>query len=144
MDLRSKGDTAGALRKLKAANGLVRTPITGLELCKTYLALGQLVEARQTFLSVNRMPVNIEETVRSKVARSESEKLAAQLVGRIPSLRIRITGVPADSVSVTIDGAQVPIDALDAPRRLCRPNEPKTSYCAPSKPRSGGSHVVPA
>jgi hypothetical protein len=116
LDLRSSGDVAGALPKLKAAHALVHTPITGLELGRTYAALGKLVEARESFLSVARLPVQPEESDRSKLARAESKQLAEQLRSRIPSLTVKIEGVPASMVAVTVDGAVVPTEALDVPR----------------------------
>ena len=116
IDLRGKGDAAAAVDKLKAANALAHTPITGFELGKTYLALGKLVEAREAFLSSAHMPAQSGETSRSATARSQSESLAEQLRSRIPSLRIRVTGVALDSVALTVDGALVPTGALEAPR----------------------------
>jgi hypothetical protein len=62
------------------------------------------------------MPAVSGETSRSAAARAESDTLADQLRGRIPSLRIRVTGVAPDSVGVTIDGAVIPTAALEAPR----------------------------
>ncbi len=118
LDLRKRGDNAGALEKLKGAHALGHTPITGLELGRTYLTLGRLVEAREALLSIGRIPVRAEETIRSKTARQQSADLAEQLRLRIPTLTVRITGVPVDSVSVTIDGAVVPTVALAAPRLL--------------------------
>ena len=116
LELRGKGDVAASLEKLKAAYALVRTPITGLELGRTYMMVGNLVEARETFLSNARIAERSEETARSKAARKESEELAEQLRTRIPSLSVKITGVPSDTVAVTIDGASVPNEALAAPR----------------------------
>ncbi len=46
-ELRERGDTAKALEKLKAAHALAGTPLTGLELGRTYMMLGQLLEARE-------------------------------------------------------------------------------------------------
>jgi hypothetical protein len=116
LERRGLGDLNGALERLRAAHVLAHTPITGLELGRTYVALGQLVEARETLLSVGRLPVSVDETERSTVARSESEKLAAALRARIPTLLVKITGAPVLSVSVAIDGAAVPTEALVAPR----------------------------
>ncbi|MGD0678047.1 MAG: hypothetical protein ABSC94_21755, partial [Polyangiaceae bacterium] len=116
LDLRSKGNVSGALDKLRAADALAHTPITGLELGRTYLALGKLVEARETLLSIARLPERSEETARSKAARTESDQLADQLRSRIPSLMIKMTGVSPESVAVTIDGASIPYEALAAPR----------------------------
>jgi hypothetical protein len=113
---RNKGDARGAVSDLKAANALAHTPITGLELGRTYMDLGMLVEARETFLSIARLPVRPEETARSKAARGEGASLADQLRARIPSLVVKVTGVAIDSVAVTIDGAAVLGEALAAPR----------------------------
>jgi hypothetical protein len=116
MDLRDKGDAAAALEKFRAAHALAETPITGLELGRTYMATGKLVEAREAFLSVGRIAVQPAETSRSVAARKESVELAEAVRPRIPSLVVHIVGVPEDSVAVTIDGAAVPTAALVAPR----------------------------
>src|SRR5690606_27203790 len=50
IELRDKGDLRGALDKLRAAHALGNTPITGIELCRTYAALRQPVEAREVCL----------------------------------------------------------------------------------------------
>jgi hypothetical protein len=115
-DLRSKGDVAGALEKLKAAHAIAGTPLTGLELGRTYAQMGRLVEAQETFLSVARIPVRPEETTRSAAARRECETLAEETRAKIPALTIKVTGVPVDTVAVTVDGAAVPTQALAAPR----------------------------
>jgi hypothetical protein len=118
MDLREKGNAPDALDKFKAANALAGTPITGLELGRTYAALGKLVEAREAFLAVARVPAQAGETTRSKAARKESADLAEQIRPRLPSLAVRVLDVPLDTVAVTIDGAAVPSDALSAPRSV--------------------------
>ncbi|HEY1698045.1 MAG TPA: hypothetical protein VGG39_38055 [Polyangiaceae bacterium] len=116
MDLREKGDAAGALDKFRAAHSLAATPITGLELGRTCVSLGKLVEAREVFLSVGRIPSQPQETARSKAARKESADLAEQVRPRIPSVTVHVTGAAPDAVTVTVDGATVPADALVAPR----------------------------
>jgi hypothetical protein len=116
LELRRKGDNPGALGKLRAAHALARTPITAIELGRQYLTLGRLVEARETFLSIARIPERAEETSKSKAARTEGAQSAEQVRARLPSLTVKINGVPADSVAVTIDGAAVPSEALAAPR----------------------------
>jgi hypothetical protein len=116
--MREQGDPSGALEKLRAANALAHTPVTALELGRDYLALAKLVEARETFLSIARIRVSPEETERSAAARAEAQRVAEELRGRIPSLTVRVSGVPVDTVSVSIDGALVPSEALAAPRLL--------------------------
>jgi non-canonical (house-cleaning) NTP pyrophosphatase len=110
--LRDKGDLNGAIDKLRAAHALANTPITGVELGRTYVSAGKLVEARETLLSVGRLPVGIQETPRSATARSEAAQLADQVRTRIPSLVVKVGGAPADSIAVTIDGVAVPREAL--------------------------------
>jgi hypothetical protein len=114
--LRNRGDNVGALEKLKAAHAIAATPLTGLELGQTYSLLGKLIDAQEAFLSVARIPVRPEETARSAEARRESAKLAEETRARIPSLVIKVTGVPIDTVAVTVDGAAVASQALAAPR----------------------------
>jgi hypothetical protein len=116
LELRRKGDNAGALGKLRAAHALARTPITGIELARAYVAVGKLVDAREAYLSIARIPERSEETAKSRAARAESAQSAEQLRARIPSLTVKISGVPLETVAVTIDGAAVPSEALAAPR----------------------------
>ncbi len=116
--LREKGDLDGAAGKLRIAYGLVPTPITAFELGKTYQALGRILDARELFLSVKRIPRHFEETERSANARDESARLAAELTPRIPSLRIKVT-LPANaSALVRVDGDVVGAEALTTPRRV--------------------------
>jgi hypothetical protein len=115
-DLREKGDIAGALEKLRAAHALAGTPITGLELGRTYASAGKLVEAREVLLGVGRIPVSAQETSRSAAARKSAAQLAEQVRPRIPRLSVRVTGAPLDAVTVSIDGVAVASEALSAPR----------------------------
>src|SRR5678810_388595 len=54
-DLRSAGDLKGALEKYQAAWQTAPTPIIGIELGRTHTQLGQLIEARETFLAIARL-----------------------------------------------------------------------------------------
>jgi hypothetical protein len=114
--LRQAGNLAGAIEDLRAAHTLANTPITAIELARTYLAAGKLVEARETLLSIGRLPVTSQETARSTRARSDAAQLADEVRAHIPSLIMKVNGVPLDSVAVTLDGAVVPMAALTAPR----------------------------
>jgi hypothetical protein len=114
--LSSQGDLGGAIEKLKTAQALAHTPIISLELGRAYSAVGKLVEARETLLSVARLPVRPEETGRSRAARTQSAQLAEQLRPRIPTLSITIKGAASSPVTVTMDGIPVSEEALSAPR----------------------------
>ncbi|MBI2393317.1 MAG: hypothetical protein HYV09_27280 [Deltaproteobacteria bacterium] len=117
--LRDKGDHASALPKFKAAYALVPTPLTGLELGKAHLSVGELIEARLTFSEVVAMPVGANENDEYRAARVESKELATKLLDRIPSLHLVIKGVPPGvTPRVTIDGQEIPYASLAAPRLL--------------------------
>jgi len=117
-ELRDKGDLKGALEKFKAAHALAGTPITGLELGKTHLAANELVEARDAFLSVGRIPAKSKESENAHNARAEAAKLAADLKPRIPAINVSIKGAPPANVKLTIDGILIPPAAIGEPRRV--------------------------
>jgi hypothetical protein len=113
VELRDRGDMKGALEKFRAAHALGNTPITGLELCKTYASLAQPVEAREVCLGVGRIPPLAGETPRSQEARNEAIRLAEEQRPKIATVRLRVTGVPQGrEPTVTVDGAPVPLAAL--------------------------------
>lgn len=111
-----KNDPKGALEKFKAAHALAGTPVTGVELGRTLMMMGLLIEARETFLSIARIPVQPQETANSASARNEAAQLSEQVRARIPALSMKISGAPEGSVSVVVDGAPVSSVALSAPR----------------------------
>lgn len=113
-ELRTKGDLKAALEKFKGANALAATPITALELGRTYMQLGQLLEAREAFLSVSRLKVQSDESERSAAARTEAAELAEQVRPKIPSLVVRVPS----GATVIVDGVTVPPDAVGLPRKL--------------------------
>ena len=108
-ELRAAGDLKGALEKLTAAHALGHTPLTGIELARVEVQLGQLVEAREVCIGVGRLAVEPDETPRSAEARKDAAKLAEELRPRIASLRVHVS---AANAIVTIDGVQVPAVAL--------------------------------
>lgn len=116
--LREKGELPAAADKLKIAYNLVPTPITAFELGKVYEGLGRLLDARELFLSVKRIPRHFEETERSAAARDESARRADALTPRIPSLRVKLKLPPNASAVVRIDGDLVPAEALATPRKV--------------------------
>ena len=116
--LREAGDHQGALGKLRAAHALVETPITALELGRTFMTVGQLVEARAVLLAVSRIPVRNNESTKASEARVEAEALATQLRPRLASLTVHPKGTSATPPKITVDNVVVPPDAATAPRVL--------------------------
>ena len=118
--LRDRGDQQAALEKLRAAYSLVETPITALELGRTYIVVGQLVEARGVLLSVSRIPVRNNESTKAGEARIEAEALATELRPRLASLTVRPRGVAPGNAAprIVIDNVALPTEASTAPRVL--------------------------
>jgi hypothetical protein len=97
----------------------MHVPTTGIEVAREQLALGQLVEARDTLERVFRMPPSPGEPDAFRVARKSADALDQALAPRIPGLRITESGLaPNVSVDVTVDGAAIPLAALVAPIKV--------------------------
>lgn len=116
--LRDVNDFQGALGKFRAAFALVATPITALELGRTYAALGKFVEAREVLLAVFRLPVLPNESARGTEARQDAADLATNLRARIASITIRPRGPVDPFLKLWIDGALIPPDAVSASHLL--------------------------
>ena len=118
-ELRAAGKLTAALEKLQAAHALGNTPVTGIELARTQVMLGQLVEAREVCLYIARIPVAPDETDKSAEARAEAATLAEQLRPRIGTLLARVEGVGAgEPAHLSIDGAAVPDAAFGEPQKV--------------------------
>jgi hypothetical protein len=113
-ELRDQGDLRRALEKFEAAHALANNPITTFEVARTYAALGMLVEARDAYASIARLPVQADEAERATLARRDGAKAAEDLRSRVPTLSIKV----AIPLSVTLDDRAVPAAALEAPRAV--------------------------
>ena len=117
-ELRQSGDLKRALERFKAAHAYGQTPVTALELGRTHIQLGELVEGREVLLSVARMKVQPDETEKSAAARTEAADLAEEVKKRIPTVTVKLTGVASDSAAVLlVDGFAVPIVGLTGIRK---------------------------
>jgi hypothetical protein len=116
---RDKGDLKGAVKAFAAADALMHVPTTGIELAKAQVAVGLLVEARDTALRVTRIPEKPNEPAPFKAARDAAAQLNEDLGTRIPSLTISVKNVPdGTTASVEVDGAAMPSELLGQPRKL--------------------------
>src|SRR5690242_13508597 len=70
-DLRDKKDLKGALQRFQAADQLMGVPTTGYEVASTQVALGLLVEARETLNRVSRLPAQAKEPAPFREARQK-------------------------------------------------------------------------
>lgn len=117
-ELKRKGDLKEALKRFKAADDVMHVPTTALPLAQVQAELGLLVEARDTLAaSLRRTPEKPNDPQPFKVAREAGEKLDASLAPRVPALTITLKDLPAaDTPTLTVDGIDVPADALGLPR----------------------------
>jgi hypothetical protein len=112
-------DLKAALQAFQAADALVHAPTTALEVARTQVAGGMLVEARDTLATLLRTARKPTDPAVFNEARSSAEQLYEQLGTRIPSLRIVLKNLPEGaSPTVRVDGVEVPATALTAPRRV--------------------------
>jgi hypothetical protein len=115
--LKSQGQLRPALEKLKTANALASTPVVLLELGRTHVLLGELLEAQEAFLAVGRLPVDPKETARSRDARAEAKHAADEVGVEVPRLKITVTGVAREQVAkLTVDEDDVSTALLGQPR----------------------------
>src|SRR5258708_4039869 len=91
--LRAGGDLGGALEKLRAAHALGNTPVPGIELARTLVTAGKLVEAREVCLGIARTSVAPDETDKSSEARADAAKLAEDLKARLATLVVDVAGL---------------------------------------------------
>ncbi len=115
----AKGDLKEALKRFKGADDIMHVPTTALEVAKTYVALGQLVEARDFIAAIRQIPTKPNDPAPFKDARAKADDLDHSLDGRIPSLVITVKGVPdGEQANVTVDGNAVAASALGLPRAV--------------------------
>ena len=118
-DLRDKGDLKEALKRFQAADDMVHAPSTAYELARTQVALGLLVEARDTLAAIRRIPAKPNDPAPFKEARAKAEELDSTLASRVPSLTITLKGAPdGETPAVSIDGEQIPAGAIGLPRAV--------------------------
>jgi len=115
-ELSAAGKHADALKNYLAAHALVRIPPTGLEVARSQVKVGQLVEARGLAMEMaNSAPSAGEPPVYAR-ARSAAAELAKDLGPRIPSIRTVVT--PGTRYTLTIDGQVLPAEAQAIAFRL--------------------------
>jgi hypothetical protein len=117
--LREAGDHQKALVQFQGADAIMHVPTTGLEVAREQVALGLLVEARDTLQRILRTPATSDEPTAFRAARANAAVLDEQLVKRIAALQVSVTGAPGGvSLQVYVDTIQVPSAALVAPFKV--------------------------
>jgi len=98
---------AEALDLFTRAESLVHSPVHLLYKARALVQLGQLVKAREAYLSITRDESPSSSPAVLK-AREEAAREQASLEPRLASLTVKVTGVGAADASVVMDGTKVP------------------------------------
>lgn len=118
-DLRDKGDLKGALKSFQGADAIMHVPTTALEVARAQIAVGQLVEARDTLAAIRIMPAKPGEPAPFRDARAKAEDLDASLNGRVPAITITLRNAhDGDGTTVTVDGVALSPSAVGLPRAV--------------------------
>ncbi|MDI1476403.1 hypothetical protein [Polyangium sp. y55x31] len=112
------GDAKGALEFFQKAHAIMHVPTTGLDLAKAHAELGQLVEARAAVLEVTQMPAMPGEPAAFTTARNQAKEALEALDERIPSLILRVSGLPLRDIEATVDSQTIPWSELGEPRKM--------------------------
>ena len=125
------GDHEAALKAYQAADAIMGVPTTGIEVGKALEKLGRLVEARDAYVRVTRYPARSGESATFTNARDTAAQSAEALGRRIPSLTLKITGLPdGTSPEVSLDGTAVRSDLLGLPLKV-NPGARRVTATAP-------------
>jgi hypothetical protein len=104
-----KGQFQEAYDKVHRAYSVIRVPTLGLWTARSLERLGKLVESSERYLEIARLSTEgSSDAELQEAAKKAAATERAELLPRIPKLRVVIEGVPAEGVSVTIDQKPLP------------------------------------
>lgn len=113
---RDAGDFTAALAAYSKADGIMNVPTTAIEVARTQVSLGKLVEAEATVQRLLKMDKKPGEPAPFTAARKSAETIGTELAARIPTLQIVATVEGNQPVTVTLDGEAVA--DLTTPRKV--------------------------
>ncbi len=118
-DLRERHDLKAALKSFQSADFIMRVPTTALEVARTQVALGQLVEARETLHKLVSIPESPSDPAPFRDARSEAGRLDGELGRRIGGVRFDIRRPPDEGeLTLSVDGVPITTSVFDVSFRL--------------------------
>ena len=101
------GDYPSASVQLEESYALLPVPSLGLWSARALVKLGKLVEAEQRYRGVLGLSVADDAPPVQHAARATAELELAELLPRLPALRIRVLGARAEAVVLVLDGATI-------------------------------------
>ncbi|MBM4360399.1 MAG: hypothetical protein FJ096_20015, partial [Deltaproteobacteria bacterium] len=106
-DLTKRGDFKGALEAYRRANAIMKVPTTGIEVVRTSLKLGLLVEALEACRQTAAYPTKPGEPEPFAKARNEARSIMASLRTRIPTLTVAVMAPDGVVPQVVVDDTAV-------------------------------------
>jgi tetratricopeptide (TPR) repeat protein len=103
-----RGAYTEALEQLDRAYQVVSAPSLALWSARTLVKLGRWVEASDRYLQATRLETSTGNVAIQTKAKQDAQQELAELRSRLPHLEVAITGVPAQDVSLTLDGTSLP------------------------------------
>jgi hypothetical protein len=98
------GDYSEASAKLEESFQLLPVPSLGLWSARALVGLGRWVVAEQRYRAVARLPIAPGDSRVQQQAKDDAQRERTELLRRIPSLKLRISGAGVDEVAVSVDG----------------------------------------
>jgi hypothetical protein len=101
------GDYSEASAKLEESFQLLPVPSLGLWSARALVGLGRWVAAEQRYRSVGGLPIATSDSPVQQQAKDDALRERTELLRRIPSLKLRVSGASIDEVSVSVDGIEL-------------------------------------
>jgi len=99
------GDYATASAKLEESYQLLPVPSLGLWSARALVERGRWVEAEERYRVVTASSLAANDPPVQQQAKDDAQRERGELLRRIPSLKIRVTGAEPSDVTVSVDGA---------------------------------------
>ena len=96
-------DYAQAYDRFNRAYQLVHVPTVGIWAARSLVKLGRFVEASERYLDVQRTPLAADAPPEHSKAQQDASVERAQLLPRIPSVRVTLVGADASEVFVSLN-----------------------------------------
>jgi hypothetical protein len=101
------GDYSEASAKLEESFQLLPVPSLGLWSARALVGLGRWVAAEQRYRAVAGLPIATSDSPVQQQAKDDAQRERTELLRRIPSLKLRVSGASIDEVSVSVDGIEL-------------------------------------
>jgi hypothetical protein len=100
------GDYSAASAKLEESFQLLPVPSLGLWSARALVGLGRWVAAERRYRAVAGLSIATGDSPVQQKAKDDALRERTELLRRIPSLKLRVSGASADEVAVSVDGIE--------------------------------------